>query len=114
MRLYTFGRTRKTDGHLIYYGYRRETAVVRSEIVGIAHRHCMGSVGLNFKCAKTIRFPYDLRTVLTENSQESQRKNSCDARMNCKHIRRSQSSPTMSKIVGKIADRKIVQRSGQM
>ena len=34
--------------------------------------------------------------------------------MNRKHLRRSPLSPTMSKFLGKIADRKIIQLSGQM
>ena len=40
------------------------------------------------KCAETLRFPYDLNTVLTQNIEESQNKKSHDARMNCKHLRR--------------------------
>ena len=53
----------------------------------------------HLKCADTVRFPYDLSTVLTKNVDESQSKKSYDARMNCKYIRRSPRSPTMSKIL---------------
>ena len=73
LRLYTFGSTRKTDGHLSSYGYNRETTRSQSEIVGTPHGHRTGPG----------RFPLKvyLRTVLTQNIEESQSKKSYDACM---------------------------------
>ena len=49
----------------------------------------MGSVRFPLKVcgytAVSVRFLSDLRMVLTQNVDESQRKKSYDARMNCKH-----------------------------
>ena len=58
----------------------------------------MASYGSQLKSADTLGFPYDLHTVLSQNIDESQSKKSYDARINCKHIRRSpwSDSPTMS------------------
>ena len=93
MQSYTFGNTRKTAGHLKSHGYRRETArAVRNRRVARA------SYDFHLKRAETLRFPYDLCTVLTRNIEESQNKKSFDAQMNCKHLRRRPLSPTMSKI----------------
>ena len=115
MRLYTFGSTRKTDGHLTSHGYRRDTARAQSEIVGPPRGHRTGSLRFPLKVVETLRFPYDRRTVLmTRKFEESQNMKSYDAHMNRKQLRRSPLSPTMSKFLGKIADRKIVQLSGQM
>ena len=72
-------------------------------------------VRLPLKVVETLRFPYDRRTVLmTRKFEESQNMKSYDAHMNRKYLRRSPLSPTMSKFLGKIADRKIVQLPGQM
>ena len=99
MRLYTFGGTRKSDGHLASPGYRRETARAQSEIVGTPHGHRMGSLRFPLKVAETLRFPYDRRTVLTTRKiEESQNKKSYDAHKNRKHLPRSPLSPTMSEI----------------
>ena len=93
------------------YGDRRETARAQSEIEGTPDEHRTGSVRFPLQLCGyptiSVRFRNDIRTVLIQNVDESQCKKSCDARMNCKHIRRSPRSPTMSKIVGKIADRKL-------
>ena len=55
----------------------------------------------HLKCANTlrfsIRFSYDLRTVLPQSVDKSARKKSYDARMNRKHIRRGPRSHTMPK-----------------
>ena len=72
-----------------------------SEIVGTPQGHRMGSVRFRPKICGyptiSVRFPYDLRTGLTQNVDESQSKKSYDARINCKRKCRSPRSPTMSK-----------------
>ena len=77
------------NGHLTSHGYRRETAYAQSEIVGTLTDIARAPYDFYLKCVETLRFPYDLRTVLTRNIKESQNKISYDARMNCKHLRRS-------------------------
>ena len=102
MRLYTFGSTRKTDGHLTSHGYRRDTARAQSENVGPPRGHRTGSLQFPLKVVETLRFPYDRRTVLmTRKFEESQNMKSYDAHMNRKHLHRSPLSPTMSKFLGK-------------
>ena len=68
---------------------------MQSEIVGTPHRHHTGSIRYPLKSAGTtisVGSLYDLSTVLTWNLDEFD-----NARMHCKHIRRSPGSPTMSK-----------------
>ena len=80
---------------------RGETARAQPKSVGTPHAHCTGSVRFPLKeCGYpmiTVRIPYDLRTVLTQNVDESQGKKSYDVRMNCKHICHSPRSLTYSK-----------------
>ena len=81
MRLFTYGRARKTGGHLTSHGYRRVTARAQSEILGTPTDIARETMDFRYKCAETLRFPYDLRTVLTRNIEESQNKKSYDARI---------------------------------
>ena len=98
VKLYTFGSTRRTDVQLTSHGHRRETARARSEIVGTLTDIARAPYDFHLKSAETLRFPYDLHTVLTRNIEESHNKKSYDARLNCKRLRRSPLSVTMSKI----------------
>ena len=45
----------------------------------------------------SVRFPYDFRTVLNLNVDESQSKHSYVVGMNCKYVRRGRLLPPMSK-----------------
>ena len=73
----------------------------QAEIVGTPHGHRTGSVRFPLKACEyptiSIRFSYDLRTVLPQSVDKSARKKSCDARMNRKHIHRGPRSHTMPK-----------------
>ena len=57
-------------------GDRKETARAQSEIEGTTHGHSTGSVRFPLKVSGyptiSVRFPYDLRTVLTQNVDASQ------------------------------------------
>ena len=80
------------------YVNRRENARVQSEIVGTSYGH---RIGLCTIYTLSVRRPCDFLTISLrspyDSDSESQSKIPYDARMNCKHKRRSQRSPTMFK-----------------
>ena len=80
------------------YDGRRETARVQSALIGTPYRDIARAPNdRHLKCAETIRLPYDLVAILSENFDENHNKKSkaYDACVYCYHRRRSKKKPTM-------------------
>ena len=86
----------------------RPPCVLYKNVQGLLTDMAQASYDIHLKSAET----YSYRRIIFrfyQNVDKRQIKKSYDAHMNCKHIPRSPLSPTMSKKLGKIADRKILQ-----
>ena len=79
------------------YDYRATSLRFVSKRIGTPYGQRTGSVRYLRSICGDIRLPYDRLAFLYENVDKWQIKKSHDVRMNCKHIRRSPRSPTMSK-----------------
>ena len=79
------------------YDGRRETARVQSAFIGTPYRDIARAPNdRHLKCAETIRLPYDLVAILSENFDENHKKSKAyDACVYCYHRRRSKKKPTM-------------------
>ena len=90
-------RTISTNSLRRPYDYRAAILRFISKCIGTPYGQRTGSVRYLRTICGDIRLPYDRLAFLYENVDKWQIKKSHDARMNCKHIRRSPRSHTMSK-----------------